>query len=206
MLTLWGRLSSINVQKVVWALEELGLAYQRNEAGGPFGVVDTPEYRRLNPNGLVPVVEEDGFVLWESNAIVRYFCAKDGAGGLLPDDLRVCADADRWMDWQATTFTPATHQAFHGLIRTAPEKRDPAAIAASVAKTEPMAALLDAHLAERPYVTGDAFTMGDIAVGAAAHRWLNLPIERETRPNVEAWYARLKARPGAQQILQLPVT
>src|SRR5215203_5497868 len=134
MLTLWGRVNSINVQKVHWRLEELGLAYDRIEAGREFGVVDTPEYRRMNPNGLVPTIEDDGFVLWESNAIVRYLAAKR-------------ADADRWMDWQATTFTPATGPAFHGLIRTASEQRDASAIAQSIAKAEPMAALLDAHLA-----------------------------------------------------------
>jgi glutathione S-transferase len=167
--------------------------------------VDTPDYRSKNPNGLVPVIEEDAFVLWESNAIVRYLAAKHDEGGLWPRDLRVRADADRWMDWQTTTFTPATHQAFHGLIRTAPEKRDPAAIVASVAKTEPMAALLDAHLAERPYVTGDAFTMGDIAVGAAAHRWLNLPTPREPRPNIEAWHRRLLERAAAAKVLVSPI-
>lgn len=206
MLTLWGRLNSINVQKVVWGLVELGLPYQRHEAGGPFGVVDTPEYRAKNPNGLVPVLEEDAFVLWESNAIVRYLAAKHDEGGLWPRDLRVRADADRWMDWQATTFTPATHQAFHGLIRTAPEKRDAAAIATSIAKAEPMAALLERQLADRPYVAGDAFTMGDIAVGAAAHRWLNLPTAREPRPNLERWHRRLLDRSPAASVLVTPIT
>jgi glutathione S-transferase len=172
MLTLWGRTNSINVQKVHWCLEELALPYRRIDAGREFGVVDTPEYRRLNPNALVPTIEDDGFVLWESNAIVRYLAAKHAGGGLWPADPRTRADADRWMDWQATTFTPATGPAFHGLIRTAPEKRDTSAIAQSIAKAEPMAALLDAHLAGRRFVAGDAFTAGDIAVGAAAHRWL----------------------------------
>jgi glutathione S-transferase len=206
MLKLWGRLNSINVQKVLWCLEELGLAYERVDAGGPFGIVSTPEYRRLNPNGLVPVIEEDGFVLWESNAIVRYLAAKHGAGGLWPAELRTRADADRWMDWQTTTFGPAMGPAFHGLIRTAAEKRDQAAIEAAVAKTEPMAALLDAHLADRAFVAGAAFTMGDIAAGAAAHRWLNLPIAREPRPNLERWALRLRERPAAAKVLTTPIT
>jgi glutathione S-transferase len=205
-LKLWGRLNSINVQKVVWCLEELGLPYERVDAGGPFGVVDTPEYRRLNPNGLVPVIEEDGFTLWESNAVVRYLAAKHDAGGLWPADLRIRADADRWMDWQTTAFGPAMGPAFHGLIRTAPEKRDAAAIAAAVAKAEPMAALLDAHLADRAYVAGDAFSMGDIAAGAAAHRWLNLPIAREPRPHLERWHRRLQERPAAAKVLVAPIT
>jgi glutathione S-transferase len=206
MLKLWGRTNSINVQKVQWCLEELGLAYRRIDAGRGFGVVDTPEYRRLNPNGLVPTIEDDGFVLWESNAIVRYLAGKHGGGSLWPGDPKRRADADRWMDWQATSFGPAMGLAFHGLIRTPPESRDESAIAGSLARTEPMAALLDAHLAGRAYVAGDAFTVGDIAVGAAAHRWLNLPAEKEKRPHIERWHRELLARPAAAKVLVTPIT
>jgi glutathione S-transferase len=206
MLTLWGRTNSINVQKVQWCLEELALPYERVEAGREFGVVDTPEYRRLNPNGLVPTIADGDFVLWESNAIVRYLAAKHGSGSLWPEEPRARADADRWMDWQATAFTPAQGPAFHGLIRTPPEKRDRDAIAQSVAKAEPFAELLDAHLAERRFVTGDAFTVGDIAAGAAAHRWLNLPIARTPRPNLERWHAALLRRPAAAKVLVTPIT
>src|SRR5829696_9275573 len=124
MLTLWGRVNSINVQKVHWCLKELGLAYDRIEAGREFGVVDTPEYRRMNPNGLVPTIEDDGFVLWESNVIVRYLAARHGAGRLYPDDLRVRFDAERWMDWQATTLWPALRPVFIGLVRTPVAERD----------------------------------------------------------------------------------
>lgn len=206
MITLWGRLNSINVQKVFWALEELGVPYERREAGLHHGVVNTPEYRRMNPNGLVPVLEDDGFVLWESNAIVRYLAARHDPGGLWPQDLRVRADADRWMDWQTTAFGPAMGPAFHGLIRTPPEKRDQNAIAQALAKAETLAAILDAHLAERPYVAGERFTMGDIAAGAAAHRWLNLPAERTPRPHLEAWHGRLRERPAGAKALTVPLT
>lgn len=206
MITLWGRLNSINVQKVFWALEELGVPYERREAGLHHGVVNTPEYRRMNPNGLVPVLEDDGFVLWESNAIVRYLAARHDPGGLWPQDLRVRADADRWMDWQTTAFGPAMGPAFHGLIRTPPEKRDQNAIAQALAKAETFAAILDAHLAERPYVAGERFTMGDIAAGAAAHRWLNLPAERTPRPHLEAWHRRLRERPAGAKALTVPLT
>jgi glutathione S-transferase len=206
MLTLWGRTNSINVQKVQWCLEELGLAYKRIDAGREFGIVDTPEYRRMNPNALVPTIEDDGFVLWESNAIVRYLAAKHGAGTLWPEALQARADADRWMDWQATAFTPAQGPAFHGLIRAAPEGRDDAAIAQSIAKAEPFAALLDAHLGGRRFVTGDAFTAGDIAVGAAVHRWHNLPTAREKRPNIERYHAELLKRPAAAKVLVTPIT
>ena len=206
VLRIWGRISSVNVQKVVWAADELGLACERTEAGGAFGVVATPEYRRMNPNGLVPVIEDDGFVLWESNAIVRYLAAKHAPGTLWPGDLRRRADADRWMDWQATTFTPAMRDAFWQLVRTPADKRDAAALEASRAASEKAAALLDAHMAGRAFVAGESFTAADIVLGCAAHRWLHLPLAREPRPEMERWYASLGARPGAAQVLSTPVT
>ena len=206
MLRIWGRTSSINVQKVLWAADELGLAYERREAGGAFGVVATPEYRRMNPNGLVPVIEDDGFVLWESNAIVRYLCAKHSPGGLWPDDPRVRADADRWMDWGITTFIPGIRDAFWHLVRTDPARRDAALVEASRVAGEKAAAILDAHLAGRAFVAGAAFTPGDIVLGVAAHRWLGLPLERVDRPQVRRWYDSLAARPGAAGVLGLPVS
>jgi glutathione S-transferase len=206
VLRIWGRISSVNVQKVVWTADELGLAYERMEAGGAFGVVATPEYRRMNPNSLVPVIEDEGFVLWESNAIVRYLAAKHAPGTLWPGDLRRRADVDRWMDWQATTFTPAMRDAFWQLVRVPAEKRDAAAIDASRIASEKAAAVLEAHLAGREFVAGDSFSPADIVLGCAAHRWLNLPLAREPRPEMERWYASLKARPGAAQVLSTPVT
>ena len=205
MLRIWGRITSVNVQKVVWTADELGIAYERLEAGGTFGVVGTPEFTRMNPNNLVPVIEDDGFALWESNAIVRYLAAKHAPGTLWPDDLRLRADIDRWMDWQATTFTPAMRDAFWQLMRTAPERRDATAVENSRAASEKGAAVLDAHLAGRAYVAGEAFSPADIVLGCAAHRWLNLPLEREPRPEIARWYACLKSRPGAAQVLSTPV-
>ena len=205
MLKLWGRLNSINVQKVVWCLEELGAHYERVDAGGPFGVVATPEYRRMNPNGLVPVIEDDGFVLWESNAIVRYLAAKHSEGVLWPTDLQVRADADRWMDWQTTAFTPALGPIFHGLVRT-PGSRSPQEIEAAIAASEGMAAILDGHLADRSFVAGERFTMGDVAVGCVVHRWLNLPISRKPHPALERWYGTIRQRPAAQSVVMLPMT
>jgi len=205
MITLWGRLNSINVQKVVWALEELELPYERIDAGRGFGVNDTPEYRRMNPNGLIPTIDDDGFVLWESNAIVRYLAAGRSEGDLWPSDLRRRADADRWMDWQATAFTPAFGPIFHGLVRT-PGSRPREAIEAAIAASEEMAAILDGALADSPYLTGDAFTMGDLAAGCAAHRWLNLPIARTPRPHLERWHRTLLSRPAAQTVLTTPLT
>jgi len=206
VLRIWGRLSSVNVQKVVWCADELGIAYERIEAGGAFGVVNTPEFLALNPNGLVPVIEDDGFVLYESNAIVRYLAAKHAEGTVWPRELRARADVDRWMEWQSTSFTPAMLQVFWQLVRTPPEKRDAAAVEASRTKSEKACAVLDAHLAGRDHLAAGTFTAADIVVGCAAHRWLGLPLEREPRPNLERWYAALKARPGARQALSTPVS
>ncbi|MCJ2138199.1 glutathione S-transferase family protein [Methylobacterium sp. J-026] len=199
---LWGRLTSVNVQKAVWGLDEAGLAYEQIAAGGAYGIVADPAYRALNPNGLVPTLEEDGFVLWESNAILRYLAAIN-PGLALPDDPRARAHVEQWLDWQATSFTPAMRDAFWQLYRSSAPDRS--VIAASVAKTEAMAAILDAHLAERDYVVGDRFGITDIALGCAAHRWLNLPTDRVERPALRRWYARLAARPAAARALGEPI-
>jgi glutathione S-transferase len=206
MLTIWGRMNSINVQKVVWAAEELGRAFVRHDAGMAFGVVNTPEYRAMNPNGLVPVIEDDGFVLWESNAIVRYLAAKYGEGRVWPTDPAARALSDRWMDWQATTFYPAYAPAFMGLVRTPADKRDPAAIEASRVKTESILGVLDDHLAANAHLGGEAFGIGDLALGPTVHRWLNMPVARTPRPHLEAWHQRITARPSAACFRDLPVT
>lgn len=205
MIKVWGRLNSINVQKVMWALEELGLAYERVDAGGAFGLNDTPEYRRLNPNGLVPSIEHDGFVLWESNAIVRYLCEGSGSGRLWPADRQVRASADRWMDWHATALMPAMRDAFVQLVRMPAERRDAELVARSAVETERNVGILDAHLASHAYVAGEDFTMGDIAVGASVHRWLNMPLRREERPHLARYHAALMETPSARASLLLPL-
>ena len=194
MLRIWGRSNSINVQKVLWCCGELDLRYQRVDIGGPFGGNREPEYLRLNPNGLVPTISDGGFVLWESNVIVRYLAAKHGMGTMCPEDLAERADADRWMDWQMGTLWANFRPAFVGLIRTPPEKRDRAHIATAISKTTGNLAMLDAHLAARDYVTGTVFTMADIPLGVTAYRWFSLEIERPPMANLEAWYERLRAR------------
>lgn len=204
MLVIWGRTNSVNVQKVLWCCEELGVAYDRIDAGGPFGLVDTPEYRRRNPNGLVPSIDDDGFVLWESNVIVRYLATKHRSS-LWPADPRVRAEADQWMDW-SHTFWGALRTAFLGLIRTPPEQRDNAAIEASLRKTAEILLLVDEHLRSRPYLAGDEFTIGDIALGCGVWRWMAMPIERAARPNVARWFERLGERPACRKIVLSPLT
>jgi glutathione S-transferase len=205
-MIVWGRKNSINVQKVLWCCEEIGLEYERREAGGAFGVVNTPEYRDLNPNRLVPTIEDDGLVLWESNACVRYLAAKHSAGRLCPDDLAQRAEADRWMDWQQTTFWPAIRPCFWGLVRTAPEQRDQKAIEESRMKTGDVLSVLEHYLATRAFVAGDAFTMGDIPLGCAIWRWMALPIERPARPSVERWFGALSQRSAFKATVMLPLT
>jgi glutathione S-transferase len=206
VLSIWGRLNSINVQKVLFCAEELGLAYKRIEAGREFGVNNTPDYLAMNPNGLVPVISDNGFILWESNAIVRYFCAKHGAATYMPSDLRLRAEADRWMDWQATALNSAMHAAFHNLVRTAPERRDAAAVEASRARTEALMGMLNAHLAGRRFLTADTFTMAEFAIGPAVHRWFNMPVIRGDHPHVLRWYRTLMERLSAKKVLSLPIT
>ncbi|WP_431275022.1 glutathione S-transferase family protein [Variovorax ureilyticus] len=212
MLNIWGRISSINVRKVVWCAQELGLDFQRTEAGGKFGVVQTPEYLGMNPNAMVPVIDdgegEDRVVLWESNVIVRYLCAKHSMGRLYPERLAERFDAERWMDWQQTTLNPVSGGAFKQWVRTPAAQREPEVIARSVNATEPLFALLDAHLATRTFLLGDRFTMADIPVGCEAHRWFGLPQTEYTRPswpNVERWFADLRTRTGARGVLDLPL-
>ncbi|HEU4494151.1 MAG TPA: glutathione S-transferase [Rubrobacteraceae bacterium] len=206
MLRIWGRSNSINVQKVLWCCEELNIPYQRVDLGGPFGGNREPEYLRLNPNGLVPTISDDGFVLWESNAIVRYLAAKHGMGSLCPEGLARRADADRWMDWQMGTLWASLRPAFIGLVRTPREGRDQAAITAAISKTAENLAILDAHLAGRDYVAGPAFTMADIPLGVTAYRWFGLDIERPPMDDLEAWYERLCARAPYRANVMLPLS
>jgi glutathione S-transferase len=207
MLTIYGRNNSSNVMKVVWAAEEIGVAYVRHDRGGAFGGLDTPEYRAMNPNQKIPTIDDDGFVLWESNAIVRYLGARYGAGGIWPEDLRVRADADRWMDWQQTTVGPPMGVVFWQNARTPPEKRDPALIAQETEKAGAAWAILDDLLRNRPFVAGDKLTMGDIPAGVHVHRWFALPLKRPDLPALSAWYERLKARSAYRaNVSDIPVT
>lgn len=213
MLRIWGRLSSINVQKVVWCARELHLDHERIDIGVNKGDLDTEAYIRLNPNRLIPVIEDfhaaDGggepFVLWESNAIVRYLCARYGEDSLWPRDLQTRASADRWMDWQTTTFSPAMVDAFLQLVRKPEDKRDPAAIQRSCERTEPLAALLDRALENREFICGDRFSMADISLACAAHRWMGTPVAHQPRPHLERWLADMRARPAVFGILELPL-
>lgn len=205
-LHIWGRMSSVNVKKVVWTAQELGLDFQRTEAGGMFGVVKTPGYMELNPNSLVPVIDDDGYVLWESNVIVRYLCAKHSTGQMYPTDLRERFDAERWMEWQQTAVNPASRPGFWQLIRTPAGQRDMTQVAESNAAVESLMATLDAHLAGRSFMVGERFTMADIPLACEVQRWFGLPQTRQSRPNIERWYANISARQTSKGVLDLPLS
>jgi len=205
MLKLWGRANSSNLKKVTWLCEEIGLPYNRIDAGMNFGVVNTPEYRKLNPNGLVPTLDDDGFILWESNACVRYLAAKHAAGTLWPNDLKVRADADRWMDWCTSTLWPAFRPVFLNLVRTPADKRNQKDIDDGARSTGEMLTRLDGYLAGRKFVAGDQLTIGDIAFGPVVYLVQNLPFERPKLASYDAWYARISERPAFRKVVALPI-
>ncbi len=206
MITIWGRLNSINVQKVIWTADETGVAYQRIDAGMAFGINSTPEYRAMNPYGLSPVMKDGDFVLWESNAICRYLADTYASGKLYPSDTKARALADQWMDWMVNELNSAINLAFHHLVRFKPEDRDEAIIEASRAKTEVKLAVLEQTLKTTPYVAGDTFTLADIIVGLSVNRWRRLPLAQMPNPAIDDWYARISARPAAKHALAVPLT
>jgi len=205
MLKIWGRKNSINVQKAMWAVGELGLAHERIDAGGPFGGLYTEEFRAMNPNARVPVIDDDGAVVWESHAIVRYLAAKYGDGTLWPSDPAARAHSDQWMDWTTADLQPAfIGGVFWNFYRTPEPQRNWQAIRQGIARSAILFRMLDRHLADRNFLAGDTLTMGDIAAGAQCYRYFELEIDRPAIPNVEAWYERLQARPAYREHVMVP--
>jgi glutathione S-transferase len=203
MLTIWGRLNSHNVKKVAWFAEEIGVPYVRHDVGGAFGM--DAAYLALNPNALIPTIEDDGVVLWESNAILRYLAARHAPDRFWPSDPASRAQADKWMDWQIG-YAPAQLGAFLNLIRRSPEQRHYSEVERSVAASAKLLRLLDDELSRRPWLSGDDFGIGDIPMGVYINTWFALPIERPAFPHIAAWYARLNARPGFVSQVMIPLT
>lgn len=207
MLKIWGRKNSSNVRKVLWCAEELGLAYEAIDAGGAFGLVNEPHYRQLNPNGLVPMIEDDGLVLWESNSIVRYLGARHAPGTpWYPSDPVARAKADKWMDWTTSSLATPFRPLFWGLLRTPAEQQDWAAINAAQKTCAQVLSIADQALAEQPFLCGDAPGMGDVPLGCFAYAWFEMPMERPELPHLRAWYERLQARPAYQKAVMTALT
>jgi glutathione S-transferase len=208
MLKIWGRNTSSNVQKVIWALSEMQVPFERIDVGGAYGKTKDPFYLAMNPNSLVPTLEEeDGFTMWESNSIVRYLAAKHGNRTLEPADLKTRARAQMWMDWQLSVLAPAISPVFWGLIRTPPEQRDHNAIAAGKTRTIECAKMMEDQLGKTQYLAGDSFSYGDIPVGIMAYRFMQLIPERPAMPNLERWYAAISSRPAfKEQVATVPLS
>lgn len=206
MLKIWGRKNSSNVRKALWCAEESGVAYERVEAGGAFGVVDQPGYLARNPNGRVPMLEDGDLVLWESNAIVRYLAAAYGPGSLYLEDPASRACGDKWMDWTTSSFAGEFRDLFWGTLRTPVEQRNTALIEAARQRCSDLLAMPERALGEQPYLSGDSFAMGDIPLGSFIYAWFEMPIERPPQPNLQAWYARLRERPAYQRAVMTELT
>lgn len=198
MLKIWGRVTSVNVQKVLWAADEIGLAYERIDAGGPFGKLDTPEYLALNPNQKIPVIQDDEFVLWESNAIIRYL--SEAYGVLAPVGLQARSLAGQWCDWSLSTlYNDLVGICFHQHVRVTAQERDHLAVAEAAARLVPSFMILNDHLEGRSFLVGNSLSFADIAVGALLYRYYTMPIEHAKAPHVEAWYQRLQERPAYRE-------
>ena len=207
-LTIWGRANSVNVQKVLWCLAELDLAYDRIDAGMAFGKNDQPEYLRMNPNGRVPTLVDGDYVLWESNSIMRYLNLAYGKGSAIyPPSPQARAAVDRWLDWTLSTLQPVDRPVFWSLVRTPVEKRDMVAIQKDVDAEAVVWRIPERLLSTRRYIEGDQFTIADIAIGAFARRWFGVEgVRKPTLPHLERWFAEISKRPGFVKYLSAPMT
>jgi glutathione S-transferase len=219
MLKIWGRANSSNVKKVLLTCAELDIPYERIDAGMHFGVNTTDEYKAMNPMGLIPVIDDDGYVLWESNAIIRYLGAKTAATNaakanpFYPSDPKIRGQADRWMEWQSTTFGPVLGPPFVQIVRFAPEKRDMAMINTNIPKTAELWKIVDRQLGKTKWLAGDHFTMGDVPLGILMYTWMELKLadvglaeHRVTLLNLARWYDQLQAMKNYREIVQIGLT
>ena len=217
MLKLWGRETSGRTQKVLWTLAETGIEFELIRASGemgpgghvskgnkPYGLVDTPEYRAKNPNGRVPTIDDDGFVLWESNSIVRYLAMQYAPALLYGNDIKTFASASRWADWENNELLPPQHNMAMHLIRLPENQRDPKILAAACAKFDRAIQIMEEQLGRTRYIAADQFTYGDIPLGVRIHRWHVLGLAKQTPPNIARWYAEIQARPGFKRYTAEP--
>jgi glutathione S-transferase len=206
MLKIWGRTTSSNVQKVLWTCAELNIEYDRVDHGGPFGGNRDPEYLRLNPNGLVPTVIDDGLVMWESNTICRYLCTTRDGERLYPKGAVARTHVERWMDWQLSVIGAPMGALLQGLIRSTPETRDPAAIEAARRRAITAWEIVDDAVKDQPYLGGQSLSLAEIVMGTHIYRWFNYPIERPNLAHLRAWYDRFCERPGFKNHIVMPIT
>lgn len=200
MITVLGRVTSINVRKVLWTADELGVPHQLEVWGKPHRDPDTPEFRGLNPNAQVPVLRDGDFVLWDSSAILRYLIDQYGPGDIVPGDPYTRARAEQWFAWQATDLNGAWNPAVSALVRKVPGDYDPEEVANSVQRWIEKMRIFETRMAEtKAYAAGDAFSFADIPLGLSMHRWFGGDFKKPDLPHVQAYYGRVKARPAAQK-------
>ncbi|VVQ25025.1 Glutathione S-transferase GstB [Pseudomonas fluorescens] len=205
MLTVWGRERGLCVKKVLWCLEDLKLDFERIDAGRQYGRTNDEEYLRLNRNGLVPTLIDDEFVLWESNAIMRYLALRYGPPSLYPSEPKLHADCNRWLDWSVGALWPDIVPLFTSLIRTAPDRRDMTAVRTQSTRLAKNWAIADEYLAGKQFITGDYFTIADIALGVLAQTYETFELDNKpVTPHLDAWYERISQRPGFKRFAVLP--
>jgi|SRR5262245_23847376 glutathione S-transferase len=205
MLTIYGRKSSFNVQKVMWLVGELGIAHRRIEMGGSFGGLDTAEFRAMNPHGRVPVIDDDGVIVWESHAILRYVAARYGDGAFWSDSPAERSQAERWMDWSQCTLQPDfLTGVFWGFYRTPADQRNMPAIDEKIRRCGQHFQLLDGILADRGFLLGEQFSLADIPAATHLYRYFNIDIARPSLPNVERWYRTLQMRSAYRAHVMIP--
>jgi glutathione S-transferase len=205
MLKIWGRANSSNVQKVLWCCDELGIGFERIDAGGAFGRTNDPEYLAMNPNGLVPTIQDGDLIVWESNTILRYLATTRGGARLYPTNPAQRTQVERWMDWQLATVTAPMTALLFGLIRKTPPHTDPKAIADARERGLKVFQILERSLKDKEYPAG-SFSLADICLGIFVYRWFNFPIDPGDLPNVRAWYERLQTRAGFKTHIMQPIT
>ncbi|EKT61871.1 glutathione S-transferase family protein [Providencia burhodogranariea] len=206
MLTVWGRTNSSNVKKVLWCLEELNVAYAQKDVGGPFGGLDTPEYKKMNPNSTIPTLQDDHFTLWESNTILRYLTEKfDHSHLLLSQDIQERAAADKWIDWGGSSLFDNIKQMMNKIVRVPVNERDPEVVRTIYQNIEKLLKIADDALAAQAYFSGQKFGIADIAIAPLFYPWREIATERPAFHNLERWYEQLKTRPAFQKIVMIPL-
>lgn len=207
MLTVWGRVNSSNVKKILWCLEELNIAYNQKDVGGPFGGLDTPEYKKMNPNSTIPTLQDDEFTLWESNAILRYLTEKfDRTHLLLAKDIQERAAADKWLDWGSSILFDNIKQMMNKIVRVPVADRDQEAARIIYQHIEKLMKIADDTLALQSYFSGQKFGIADIAIAPLFYPWREIAPERPEFIHLERWYEQLKARPAFQKIVLIPLS
>lgn len=205
MLRVYGRKSSFNVQKVMWLVDEIGVAHEHVELGGSFGGLDEAAFRNMNPHGRVPVIDDNGVIVWESHAIMRYLAARHGSARFWVDDPAKRAKVDQWLDWSQTTLQPDfLNGIFWGFYRTPEHRRDEARVNAKIASVAKHMRLLDGTISGNAFLLGADLSLADIAIGTNFYRYFNLDIERPIVPNVVRWFETLKEREAYRRHVMIP--